>query len=390
MGTCSPWPPLEEFKGSWRDQNSSNFGKNTHSTHGKWKGIILSTTTQMQLFVSPLALNKEGRGRSCSGSPLGSSGVTCTRPGYNHTGFISAIWLLHIGNDPWGAEESMAEVLSPGHQGGAWLRADQGVHPSFWSGEGTRCPRTVELWALSWLGIPELSAFPSFRQHLFDISTWIRYPRTCFSQSHKQIWKHSIAKLALEAGALFAGRAPCSPFPAVSSGCNTSYTGKKSPSSAATSSVAAAAHTEVMCMKEEYLGEWDCGTPMWTVLLGLRCLYHHEAHGVGLLDIYQIFDTRYLTNHLNPKGFWLKAFKTSSLLPKQGQKVSVSPSKQNKLVRTWLHGSFSLLSQTCRYFWLLWLNWPPKKWEENPTQAWAKLQLTHHLADDQELLTAFL
>lgn len=309
MGTCSPWPPLEEFKGSWRDQNSSNFGKNTHSTHGKWKGIILSTTTQMQLFVRPLALNKEGRRRSCSGSPLGSSGVTCTRPGYNHTGFISAIWLLHIGNDPWGAEESMAEVLSPGHQGGAWLKQTKGCTPA--SGVEREpgvpgqwnCEPPVDLVSLN--SVP----FPPSGSTCLTSAPESGIPGLAFLKVISKFENTALPKLALETGALSAGRAPCSPFPAVSSGCNTSYTGKKSPPSAATSSVAAAAHTGVMCMREEYLGEWDCGTPMWTVLLGLRCLYHDEAHGVGLLDIYQIFDTRYLTNHLNPKGFWLKALK---------------------------------------------------------------------------------
>lgn len=146
---CSPWLPLEELKGSWRDQNSSNFGKNTHSTHGKWKGINLSTTTKIQLFVSPLALNKEGRERSCSGSPLGSSGVTCMRPGYNQHQISS--WLFGfctLAMSPWGAEESITEVPLE-YQGGAWLRADQRVHISLWSGRASPSVPGCELWAFS-------------------------------------------------------------------------------------------------------------------------------------------------------------------------------------------------------------------------------------------------
>lgn len=65
--------------------------------------------------VSPLALNKEGRGRSCSGSPLGSSGVACMRPGYNQHWIPSRLFGFC----------TLAGI--------SWLRADQGVHTNLWS-----------------------------------------------------------------------------------------------------------------------------------------------------------------------------------------------------------------------------------------------------------------
>lgn len=66
-----------------------------------------------------------------------------------------------------------------------------------------------------------------------------------------------LSKLALETVAFSTGRAQLHTlnFLRYPLYCHTSYTGKKSPSSAATISVAAAAHTELMCTKEENLGE---------------------------------------------------------------------------------------------------------------------------------------
>lgn len=314
MGTCSPWPPLEEFKGSWRDQNSSSFGKNTHSTHGKWKGINLSTTTQNQLSVSPLALNKEG-GEVVLGVLLAplvwhAWGLATTNTGFH----LSYLAFAHWQGSP-GSGQTKGCTQTSGAGEWAWVSQDG---------------RTV---SPQWLGVPKLSvpklgAFPSFRQHLFGMCTWIRCPQTFFPESHNQFENTALPKLAFDTGALSPGRAWLHALRSLQSPlcCYTSCTGKKSPSSAATISVAAAAHTGLMCKKEENLGVWVCVTPVWTVQLGLRCLSHDEAHvimgGRGCLpDTCHIFDTRYLPNHQNPKGFWLKAFKTSSLLPKHSQKV---------------------------------------------------------------------
>lgn len=137
--------PFGRVQGILKRPNSSNFGKNTRSTHGKRKGINLSTTTQIQLFVRPLALNKEGRGRSCSGSPLGSSGVTCMRPGYNKH-WISS-WLFSfctLAVIPWGAEESFTEVPPLWRWSLAQGRPRGAQKPLEWDSE-PRHPRMAEL-----------------------------------------------------------------------------------------------------------------------------------------------------------------------------------------------------------------------------------------------------
>lgn len=171
---CRPRLPLEEFKGSWRDQNSSDFGKNTHSTHGKWKGINLSTTTQIQLFVSPLALNKEGRGRSCSGSPLlallvwHAWGLATTITGF-HLSYLASV----IGNDPLESWRKHYRSALPWVEPGSGQA--RGAHkPLEWDSE-PRCPKMAELWALmTWCpwtwGLSLLQAAPVWHEHLNQVS----------------------------------------------------------------------------------------------------------------------------------------------------------------------------------------------------------------------------
>lgn len=56
-----------------------------------------------------------------------------------------------------------------------------------------------------------------------------------------------------------------------------------------------------------------------------------RTNGVGLPDIYHIFDTRYLTNHQNPKGFF------SSLLPKRGLSITLQAEHAGKNIGSMAH-----------------------------------------------------
>lgn len=220
---------------------------------------------------------------------------------------------------PWGAEENMTEVPSLGYQGGAWLRADQGVHTSLWSGKAspgvpgwqngepsvTWCPWTRCL-SLLQAGPVQTSSAPESG-----------VPGLSFLKVISKFENTALPELALETGALSTDRARLHALSSLQyPPCwNTSYPRKKSPSSAATSSVAAAAHTGDVHegRKFRWVRLWDtrvdCSAWAEVSVSG----WSTHTNGVGIPDIYHIFDTRYLTNHLNPKGFWLKAFKTSSL-----------------------------------------------------------------------------